>query len=158
MNHILYKLSIIFISVLLWYWFFGSVVIHDIYAAKQLQKQYQELGNIYKTECNTKQNDISIQQNPIPNQLFLASLYKGATQYKIKICSIEKKETRIVQQTIQQTDYECVLEGPYSNLHTFITNLITHNQACGIYSLIVSAGGGDQHRTISMKVRYLCTI
>lgn len=127
-----------------------------IFAAHQLQAQYNELGDIYKKQSAQHQQPTNTNLFTTDEQSFLASLYKSAAQYKIKICSIEKKDTKIVQQNSNQTDYECSLEGTFKALYDFITMAIAHNQACSIHSLIVSAGSGEDRRTISMKVRYIC--
>jgi hypothetical protein len=128
-----------------------------IFAAHQLQAQYNELGDIHKKQSTEQQQPKNINLFAIDEQSFLASLYKSAAQYKIKICSIEKRDTKIVQQSSSQIDYECSLEGTFAALHDFIATAIVHNQACSIHSLIVSAGSGGDRRTISMKVRYICT-
>ena len=141
----------------LWFYFSGKNMLQHIFTTHQLQAQYNELGDMYKKQCAEHLHPTNTTIFTIDEQSFLASLYKSATEYKIKICSIEKKDTKIVQQNNNQTDYECSLEGTFSALYDFITTTIARNKACSIHSLIVSAGGGENRRTISMKVRYICT-
>ena len=155
MSHLLYRITIPIMFALLWFWLFGLSVIQKICINHRLYLKYSNLGVLYAKKSIAPQ-DCMLNNFKNNSTIFLKLLHAAATKNKITLSTLEKTESILIQPYIEQTDFELALIGNFTNLYNFIHTTIISNQSCSIQSLIASAGEGENNRTISIKVRYIC--